>query len=368
IEATNLDNAGLRAAWSRSVGGLSAPFDPDTTTSIEEDVIAVYAMGTTDFSWGNLVYGVRVEQTDFTSSGSLVSDDGLTAIEADNDFTNVLPSIHANVDVTENVKLRLSASSGISRPTYSEIRASQSVDPFEFEVSGGNPFLDPEESIGFDASVEWYFAPASILSLGLYHREIDNVIYPGSSTVDGSLYAPGLIAPGTDTTFNSFFNGEDGELTGVELNFIGSAEDLLPEPFDGLGFTGNLTLVDSNFRAPTLGNREFDLPGTSDTVYNASLFYEKFGVSARVNYQYRDAWLSTTENDSLTEFWDETERVDASIRYTLPQEVYGTNVTFALNGNNLTDERDVRFINTPATPNQVEGFGRRWVASIRVDY
>ena len=368
IEATNLDNAGLRAAWSRSVGGLSAPFDPDTTTSIEEDVIAVYAMGTTDFSWGNLVYGVRVEQTDFTSSGSLVSDAGLTAIEANNDFTNVLPSIHANVDVTDTVKLRLSASSGISRPTYSEIRASQSVDPFEFEVSGGNPFLDPEESIGFDASVEWYFAPASILSLGLYHREIDNVIYPGSSTVDGSIYAPGLIAPGTDTTFNSFFNGEDGELTGVELNFIGSAEDLLPEPFDGLGFTGNLTLVDSNFRAPTLGNREFDLPGTSDTVYNASLFYEKFGVSARVNYQYRDAWLSTTENDSLTEFWDETERVDASIRYTLPQEVYGTNVTFALNGNNLTDERDVRFINTPATPNQVEGFGRRWVASIRVDY
>ncbi|MEO0785031.1 MAG: TonB-dependent receptor, partial [Pseudomonadota bacterium] len=314
IEATNIDNAGLRAAWSRAVGGFSVPSDPDLATSIEEDVIAVYAMGTTDFSWGNLVYGVRVEQTDFTSSGSLVSDAGLTPIDADNDFTNVLPSIHANVDVTENVKLRLSASSGISRPTYSEIRASQSVDPFEFEVSGGNPFLDPEESIGFDASVEWYFAPASILSLGLYHREIDNVIYPGSSTVDGSLYAPGLIAPGTDTTFNSFFNGEDGELTGVELNFIGSAEDLLPEPFDGLGFTGNLTLVDSNFRAPTLGNREFDLPGTSDTVYNASLFYEKFGVSARVNYQYRDAWLSTTENDSLTEFWDETERVDASIR------------------------------------------------------
>ncbi|MEO0722499.1 MAG: TonB-dependent receptor, partial [Pseudomonadota bacterium] len=120
--------------------------------------------------------------------------------------------------------------------------------------------------------------------------------------------------------------------------------------------------------APTLGDRTFDLPGTSDTVYNASVYYEKFGVSARINYQYRDAWLSTTENDSLTEFWDETERVDASIRYTLPQPVLGTSVTFALNGNNLTDETDVRYINSPATPNQVEGFGRRWVASIRIDY
>jgi len=368
IDANNLDNTGLRAAWDDAVGGLSAPFDPDSVTLIEEDVIALYAMATTDFDWGNLVYGLRVEQTDFTSSGSLVGPDGNTPIEAGNDFTNFLPSIHANIDLSNELKLRLSASSGVSRPTYSEIRASQSVDPFEFTVSGGNPFLDPEESIGVDASLEWYFAPASLLSVGAYHRQIDNVIYPGSSTVDGSIYAPGLIAPGTETEFNSFFNGEDGSLTGLEFNFLGTAEDWLPEPFDGLGVSGNLTLVDSEFTAPTLGNQTFSLPGTSETIYNASVFYEKFGVSARVNYQYRDDWLSTTENDSLTEFWAETERLDASIRYTLPQPVYGTSVTFALNGNNLSDERDVRFINTRATPNQVEGFGRRWVASIRIDY
>ena len=369
IGATNVNNVGLRAAWDQAAGGISAPFDPDSLTNIEEDVLALYAMGTTDFSWGNLVYGVRVEQTDFTSSGTLLNDDGSTTpINAENDFTNWLPNIHANFDLAEDVKLRLSASSGISRPTYSEIRASQSVDPITLEVSGGNPFLDPEESLGVDVALEWYFDDASLLSVGAYHRQIDNVIYPGSSTVDGSLYAPGLIAPGTETTFNSFFNGDDGELSGFEVNFIGSAANLLPAPFDGLGASGNVTFIDSSFTAPTLGNRDFSLPGTSDTVYNASLYYEKFGVSARVNYQYRDAWLSTTENDALNEFWDETERVDASIRYTLPQAVYGTDVTFALNGNNLTDEKDARYINSPATPNQYEGFGRRWVASVRVDF
>lgn len=369
IGGRNFRQQSLRAAWETNVGGFDVEFDPDSLTTIEEDVIALYGMATTDFSWGNLVYGVRVEQTDFTSSGTLLNEDGTqTAIDADNDFTNWLPSVHANIDLRDDLKLRLSASTGISRPTYSEIRASQSVDPITLEVSGGNPFVDPEESIGVDASLEWYFAPASLFSIGAYHRSIDNVIYPGSSIVDGSVYAPGLIAPGTPTQFNSFFNGDDGELSGFEVNFIGSAEELLPEPFDGLGFSGNLTLVDSSFTAPTLGDRTFDLPGTSDTVYNASVYYEKFGVSARINYQYRDAWLSTTENDSLTEFWDETERVDASIRYTLPQPVLGTSVTFALNGNNLTDETDVRYINSPATPNQVEGFGRRWVASIRIDY
>ena len=369
IGGRNFNQQGIRSAWAANVGGLSAPFDEDSLTLIEEDVTALYAMATTDTAWGNLVYGLRVEQTDFSSAGTLLNSDGSTsAINASNDYTNWLPSIHANIDLDEYWKLRLSATTSISRPTYSEIRASQSVDPISLEVSGGNPLLDPEEAFGFDASVEWYFAPASILSVGAYYRNIDNVIYPGSSVVDGSVYAPGLIAPGTNTQFNSFFNGDSGELTGFEVNFVGSAEDFLPEPFDGLGFSGNLTLVDSSFVAPTLDDQKFSLPGTSDTVYNASVFYEKFGVSARINYQYRDAWLSTTENDSLTEFWDETERVDASLRYTLPEAFYGTNVTFALNGNNLTDETDVRYINTPATPNQVEGFGRRWVASVRIDY
>ena len=370
IGGRNIDNQGLINAWETSVGGFSVTLDDDSLISIEEDVLAAYAMATTDFEWGNLVYGLRIEQTDSSSAGTLLDDDtdALTQISAGNDYTNVLPSVHANIDIAEDIKLRLSASSGIARPTYNQIRASQEVSPVTLEISGGNPTLEPEESYGFDAAIEWYFDDASLFSVGAYHRWIDNVIYPGTSTVDGSLYAPGLVPAGSDTTFNSFFNGEDGSITGLEFNLIASAENFLPEPFDGLGLTGNLTFVDSEFTAPFLNNQTFSLPGTSETIYNASLFYEKFGVSARINYQYRDDWLSTTENDSLTEFWAETERVDASLRYTLPMDFGGANVTFALNGNNLTDERDVRFINSRATPNQVEGFGRRWVASVRIDY
>ncbi len=371
IGATNIDNVGLRKAWDAAAGGLAAEYTPDSLISIEEDVTALYAMATSKFDWGSLVYGLRVEQTDFTSAGTMI--DPVTGnpvqVSASNDYSNVLPSLHANFDLTDDLKVRLSASTGLSRPTYIEARASQSVNTTStpFEISGGNPYLEPETSVGVDATIEWYFAPASLLSAGVYHRRIDNVIYPASSTVDGSVYAPGLIPAGTPTVFNSFFNGEDGAMTGLELNFMGTAEDWLPAPFDGLGVSGNLTLVDSSFYAPNLGDK-YSMPGTSDTVYNASVFYEKFGLSARLNYQSRSAWLSTTENDSLSEYWGDTERVDASLRYTLPNPVFGTSVTLALNGNNLTDERDTRYIKTSATPNQYEGFGRRWVASIRIDY
>lgn len=369
IAGRNIDNSALIDAWEQAVGGFDVNFDEDSLIGIEEDVFAAYAMATTKFTGGNIVYGARLEHTEFTSNGTLLNEDGsTTAISADNTYTRILPSAHVNFDLNDTMKIRVGGSTGLSRPRYSEVRASQSVDPITLEVSGGNPFIDPETSYGIDAAFEWYFAPASLFSISAYHREIDNVIYPGSSTVDGSLYAPGLIAPGTQTTFNSFFNGDDGSLSGLEFNFLGTAENLLPEPFDGFGFSGNLTFIDSAFTAPTLGNQEFSLPGTSDVVYNASIFYEKFGFSARLNYQYRDDWLSTTENDSLTEFWAETKRLDASLRYAIPQQILGANVTLALNGNNLTDERDVRFIDSRTTPNQVEGFGRRWVASIRVDY
>lgn len=370
IGGRNVNNIALDDAWDEVANGRPFEFDDDSLISIEEDILAVYAMATTDFNWGSLVYGLRFEQTDFTSSGSLLDTEtgDISAVEANNDYSNLLPSIHANIDVADDLKLRLSASSGISRPTYSQVRASQALDVITFEVSGGNPTLDPEESFGFDAAIEWYYADASLLSVGVYHRQIDNVIYPGTSTVDGSLFAPGVIDPGTDTIFNSFFNGEDGEITGLEINFLGTAENILPEPFDGFGVSGNLTFIDSEFTAPLLDNQTFTLPGTSENIYNFSVFYEKFGWSARINYQYRDDWLSTTENDSLTEFWAETTRVDASLRYVFPEDFNGMNITLALNGNNLSDERDVRYINSRATPNQVEGFGRRWVASIRIDY
>ena len=38
-------------------------------------------------------------------------------------------------------------------------------------VAVGNPGLEPEEVTSFDIGVEWYFAPASVVSLGYFHKE-----------------------------------------------------------------------------------------------------------------------------------------------------------------------------------------------------
>ena len=358
IGGTYYDNIGLRNAWAAAAGGLGIPGAADQLIEIEEDILAAYAMATTHFDGGNIVYGARVEMTDYTTAGPDL------AIAYSDDYVNVLPSVHVNFDLRDDLKFRVSASTGLSRPTYTELRASAAVDPTSRTVSGGNPTLDPETTWGFDASLEWYFAPASLLSAGAFYRHVDDVIYVDSTTIDGGVYVP--AAAGEDWTLSGPVNGNEGELSGIELNFIGQATDLLPAPFDGFGVSANLTVLDSSF--DTLSGNSFSLPGTSDVIYNASLFYEKAGFSARVNYQYRDAWLSTTENDSLAEYWDEQERVDASLRYVLPVTPGGAGVTLFANANNLTDAIDVRYAGTRATPNQVEGYGRRFLFGIRVDY
>ena len=369
IGGRNVDNQGLQDAFD-AAGGIQATFDPLEATSIEENIYSGYLMGTTEFDWGNIVYGARVEFTDFTSTGFTFSGGVETPISVSDNSVDILPSVHINWDVSDEVKLRLSGTSGVSRPTYTEARANVGVDVVNQELDGGNPRLEAETAYGADVSLEWYYAEASLFSVGAYYRAIDNVIYADTTTItNAGAISNGLIPDGTPTTYNSFFNGKDGELLGFEVNFIGQAT-FLPYPFDGFGVAGNITIIDSEFTATTRGNPQIDsLPGTSDLIYNASIFFENFGISARLNYQWRDDWLSTTENDSLSEFWAATERLDFSFRYDLPFSPDDrTKFTLFADANNLTNFFDVRFADERRTPNQVEGFGRRFLIGLRVDY
>jgi len=49
-------------------------------------------------------------------------------------------------------------------------------------------------------------------------------------------------------------------------------------------------VLDSSF--DTLGGNSFSLPGTSDVIYNASLFYEKAGFSASGTINRKDFGLA----------------------------------------------------------------------------
>jgi len=350
IGGTIYDNRGLNAAWRNSPTYPSSEVPPDLRVNINENILALYGMATRRFDWGSVVLGLRVEQTD-------VENLGVNGFVFEDDFTNWLPSAHVNYHFTDDLRLRVSASSGVNRPTYNEWRATAGIDPVEEEIRGGNPTLEAEESWGFDVSLEYYLGNGGLLSAAYFYRVVDNVIYADSTLVDAGNFDPSLS--GQQYRYIGFLNGDDGEFTGLELNAVYFADALIP----GLGISANITLADSEFTQQD--GDKVGLPGTSDTIYNAALFYENFGFSARLNYSWRDEWISPIEDPA--EVWGEMERLDAQLTYTLPFDLSGAEASVYASFNNLTDETDVRFAGN-GTINQAESFGFHYLLGVRVNY
>ena len=359
------DNSALLNEVIASTGYTRADFPDDERLNIEETIISAYFTQTIDREWGNIVLGVRVEDTDYETVGSRLEGTTLTPLTVDKDYTNVLPNAHINWDFRDDRKLRFSFSTGISRPTYIEARAAASINPLDQTIEGGNPELDEENAWGIDLAYEWYFAEASIFSATIFHRSIDSVISQSVERVDGSLYSD-LAAPGELWDLTAFGNGKDGELQGLELSFTGRLDNYIDGFWSGFGLEANVTFMDSEY-TNTEGNK-FELPGQSDTTYNVSLFYEDHGLSARLSYRYRDAWLDETEAGVLGTptgiYWDEQKRLDLSLRYDL-EPLVGHKVSLFLDMNNLTDETDIRYTGSTWNPNQVEAYGRRYLLGVR---
>ena len=353
-------------------------FPDDEKIDIEEVLFAAYIMQTFEMDWGNIVAGLRIEDTEYETNGfrlATVSGDigyeniavgAKEVLSVKRSYTNYLPSVHVNYDMSEDVKLRLSYSTGISRPSYIEARAAASINILSNEIAGGNPFLKQEESWGIDAAFEWYYDEASLFSITIFHREIDNVISESNEKVDGTLYSD-QAQPGELWDLAGFGNGKDGELQGLEISLNARMDNYIDGFFSGFGASINVALIESEYTTPE--GKSFALPGQSDTNYNASIFYEDHGFSARLTYRYRSEWLDETETGAVFNlgggvYWAAQNRLDASVRYDL-EALTGQKASIFADFNNITDESDMRYTAKRWNVNQVESFGRSFLAGVR---
>ncbi len=360
VQGTYVDNVGLREELERTLEeqGLTVPLDPTLAYEVTEEILAGFAMNRWSFGRHQVLAGVRIESVDITSDGTIKEENGdPQALSVSKSYTDVFPSIHWNLDVREDLKFRLSGVSGIARPTFAEQRSSAIIVDDEQLVDGGNPDLNPETAYGIDSSLEWYFARASLLSLNLFYRLVDDVLFPSVTTVSDDRFD----TEGADRTgyaYSTTLNGSDGELYGAELAYT-QPWSFLPPALFGFGFEGSVSVLDGEFKTPE--GRTAGFPGTSDTVMNAAFFYENFGWSLRLSWQWRSEWIDDISVDADSDYyWDETERLDFSARYQVNDwlTVYG-------DANNLTDELGVRYQGSPERPVEVEGFGRRYMMGLR---
>ena len=332
---------------------------------VTESIAALYGMATTHYDWGNIVAGVRGEYTRNSSQALTDKGNGYEPIKVSDSGVEFFPSLHVNWDLNEEMKLRFSANTGSSRPDYTDLRPNYSINDDDQEIDGGNPFAQPEKSVGVDAYFEWYMRPQGFFSAGLYYKDLRDVLFDVEIPAFGSDI---LDTPALDRSTYTYYtvgNGGDGYIRGIELAYSqklgGLADSLgLPAWVGDFGVQANLTLNDS--KATTPDGREIELPGASDVIYNTSVYYEAHGLSARLSWQYRSEWIdSIGSGDAMGDaYWDEVGRLDFSVRYAI-----NDNVEVYLDGNNLLDEPGIRYQGIPARSTEYEAFGARYMIGMR---
>ena len=103
--------------------------------------------------------------------------------------------------------------------------------------------------------------------------------------------APNNTNGSTIYLVNRPVNGDHGTVAGYEVNYQ-HALSFLPSPFDGLGY--QLTYTHSDSRTPNIDeftNKALPMPYASKHSANVVLYYEKYGFSTRLAYNYRSSFL-----------------------------------------------------------------------------
>jgi TonB-dependent receptor len=396
--AQNADTAGISIPIAL-IGDLSE--DEGEFFDIEETSTAIYAQANFEVGIFRGNAGFRYVETDLDSTANV--DPGTGTLERttlSNDYDFLLPRLNIVAEVHEDVLVRAAYSEDIRRPDFDSISAARTF-PGAGGVNsnsvGGNPFLLPEEVESFDIGVEYYFAPASVVSLGYFNKKRSAII---SSAVDqpeeiGGLRdvvgpeceGGGIFSPLTESGI--FGNGETGVCVGNQTEFNTSETTTqkgweLAFQYDlsqfestlgwasGFGILANYTKQEQDYNEAfsTIGGSRaiafweaqgfaggvvylpFQLLDLSEDAYNVTVYYEDERLSARMRYTWRDAHFTDELPGTGNVFTPLGGRGVVNARGQLNAGAsyhVNDNITLSLEGINLTEsDADVSCLNENA--------------------
>lgn len=350
--------------------------------NVDQEFIALYGQVNVDTLDGRLVgdFGVRVVQTNNVASGysgGLVLD--LACVYTENNFdfeaceekfqkvnvkhnyTEVLPSANFRYAITDDLLARAAVGRAMARPSLHQmapyVQENVNVNtPDNASRRSGNPFLNPMTAWQYDLAIEWYFDKGAILSAGLFYKDIDTFIYDRTDIIyEDMLDADEQPYKGIydenigEENINPYrvtqpVNGEGASIFGVESSYSQSFT-FLPGELAGLGIALNYTYADS--QATYIGSNnegeevavETAFKGQSKHTYNASVYWEKYGHSVRLSYNYRTDSLYEPITTTKDMIWsDAYGQLDFAARYRV-----NADVSLGLQATNLTNEIPYRY-------------------------
>jgi TonB-dependent receptor len=241
----------------------------------KEDVYALYGQYKVTFDTVGLLGGVRVEKTHASYFANILNSDTntLTPNTAENNYTNVFPTLQARWEIATKFIMRGSISSAIARPGFQQVTSAISLSPSSNSISQGNPQLRPTTAYNFDWTLEKVFDNGSLVTLGLFDKELKNYIVADSTRIPVSELPQTPIYsgfPGPEVTVTGYTNISKARASGAEFTWEQKLT-MLPGLLRGLGIGINYTYVDS--RGDIGRGYSSELPSTAKHTANAELSY-----------------------------------------------------------------------------------------------
>ena len=250
------------------------------------------------------------------------------------DYGQNFPSFHSWYDLTPNLKVRGSATTGFARPNLNNavtgvsgisLPGTNTTYP-NGVLTFGNPALKPTRAKNWDFSLEYYFEPSSSLTVGWFYKRLDDYIVSGREI--------GIVGTGTGNGFEGQYEGftilansnaGTAFTQGVEFSYLQQFR-FLPGLLKGLRFNGNLTQITAHGDYGVAGAYFKDkyVNGFIPRTMNASLSWDYRKFSASISYNYTSENIRGTFNiaqPSRNQFLMSRELVNMNLRYQLPRNI-----------------------------------------------
>lgn len=271
--------------------------------------------------------------------------------EVHRSYKDVLPSLNVVFEFKPNLLGRISAAKVMSRADLGTLVPSAGVTATTRTGTVNNPFLDPVRAKTLDASLEWYFKPGSLASIGYFHKDIETFIQRVPTQVPfNQLGLPDSLLDNTNSvptdifTVNRYVNTPGGPLDGVELN-LQTELDFLPGIWKNLGVLANYTHVQSkiNYQLSATTFTTNDLIGLSRDSASGTLYYEDDRFSIRTTGTYRGKYVRGIPASTGSDLQGnaDTFYLDASASWSINKHL-----KLIFEAQNLTDEQNQLFIDS----------------------
>jgi iron complex outermembrane receptor protein len=411
-----LDVLGAQALLRTSTQPLSSSVARDWT--VEEKILTGYLqanfgtdLGSVPMS-GNI--GAQFIHTDQSSVGfGATSATTVVAQNGGDKYNYVLPSLNVNFEVARNTLFRFGVSRTIARATMDDENASYSVNscgttgntptgcttvpPISGKVpvlqgQGGNPYLRPYFSNNVDVSFEHYFLhDQGKFSIAGYYKRITNFTTQNLNLNTGNINSSGPqdtsaiqidcsafsgllngAVLGPDQTLSCYSTAPTNDGKGHVLGFEAAATvplSVITPVLDGFSVIGQVAHTTSKIKFSN--GSEITLPGLSKGVYQAQLFFEKWGFNARASLTRRTPYLGDYQlfNAQVTANLTKAQTtLDAQVGYDFKSGPLN-GVSVYLQGHNLTNSKSLSYVNND--PNEInirDQYGATYLAGVTVKF